>query len=398
MRAWERRLAVVALVTVAVAWAVGWYYREQELAPFLKQTLPHADRFEECRTGVFAGWEAPEAEERIVGYVAIGQAHGYGGPMYVAVGVDMDGAVKGITVVDHQETKAYFQRVIRSNLPESLLGKTYSDPFSPGSDVDAVTGATMTVTALAESVRSGARSVAGTELNLSLPPKEIARITFGLREIALLCLFAAALLSQTIVLKRKRLIRWVCLLTGLVVLGWMYNVPLTLTNVNSLLLGYWPQWQSHLYWYVLCAGVLIIPLVTGRNPYCHAICPFGAAQGCLAVIGGAKPRFSLRWRRYLRWTPRILAWAVILLALTHRNPALAAYEVYGTLFDLVGSHSQFGLLVVVLVASLFITRPWCNYLCPIRAITDYLRLGRQAARRAVRRQSAPVSSVPRNVS
>jgi uncharacterized protein with FMN-binding domain len=381
MQAWERRLAVVALVTVVVAWAVGWYRQETDLAPFLKQALPSAERFEECQTEIFAGWEAFEEEHRIVGYVAIGRADGYGGPMQVAVGVDLKGTVEGIAIVDHQETAAYFQRVTQTRLPEGLVGKKYSEPFSLGQDVDAFTGATMTVTGLVESVRSGARSVAGSQLKLPLPPAEVVPIKFGLPEITLLCLFGTALVSQAGRLKRKRLVRWICLLIGLVVLGFMFNTPLTLIHVNSLLLGYWPQWQSHLYWYVLIVGVLIVPLVTGKNPYCNAICPFGATQRCLGVIGDAKPRFSPRWRVWLRWAPRILAWAAILLALSYRNPALANYEVYGTLFDLVGSHFQFGLLAVVLVASLFITRPWCNYLCPIRAVTEYLRLGRSVGRR-----------------
>ncbi len=304
--------------------------------------------------------------------------------MQVAVGVDPQGTVVGLAVVDHQETAAYYQRVTGTGLTESLLGKKYSDPFLPGQDVDAVTGATMTVRALTESVRSAARSVAGTPLQLPVPPEEIAPIRFALPEITLLSLFGLALAGQAGRLKRKRVVRWVCLLAGLVVLGFMLNVPLTLTNVNSLLIGYWPQWQSHLYWYLLVIGVLSVPLMTGRNPYCNAICPFGATQQCLGVLGGAKPRrLSPRWRARFRWMPRVLAWAAILLALTYRNPALANYEVYGTFFDLVGSHLQFGLLAIVLVASLFVARPWCNYLCPIRAVTDFLILGRRWVRRAV---------------
>jgi len=317
--------------------------------------------------------------------VAVAQADGYGGPMRVAVGIDPKGTVVGITIVDHQETAAYFQRVMGAEFPESLLGKKYSDPFSPGLDVDAVTGATMTVTAMAESVRYGAHSVAGSQLDLPLPPREAVPVKIGLPELTLLCLFGTLLVSRGVRLKRKRFLRWICLLTGLVVLGFMYDAPITLTNVNSLLIGYWPRWQSHLYWYLLMAGVLLVPLATGRNPYCNAICPFGAAQHCLASVGGAMPRFSPRWRAWLRWIPRLLAWGAVLLALVYRNPALGNYEVYGTLFDLIGSHLQFGLLAVVLVASLFITRPWCNYLCPIRAVTEYLRLVRKWIRQAWRR-------------
>ena len=106
MRVWERRLAVPALVTVVAAWAVGWSGRQQDLAPFLAQALSGADRFEKCHTDIFTGWGAVDDEQRIVGYVAVGQANGYGGPMRVAVGVDKTGEIRGFAVVDHAETTA----------------------------------------------------------------------------------------------------------------------------------------------------------------------------------------------------------------------------------------------------------------------------------------------------
>jgi polyferredoxin len=34
------------------------------------------------------------------------------------------------------------------------------------------------------------------------------------------------------------------------------------------------------------------------------------------------------------------------------------------------------LLGVVLIAALFIRRPWCSYLCPLRPVTDFIRLVR----------------------
>ena len=43
---------------------------------------------------------------------------------------------------------------------------------------------------------------------------------------------------------------------------------------------------------------------------------------------------------------------------------------------LIGSNFLFVLLGIVLVASLFIRRPWCSYLCPLRPVTDLIRLVR----------------------
>ena len=88
---------------------------------------------------------------------------------------------------------------------------------------------------------------------------------------------------------------------GLVVLGFLYNSPVTLAYITKLLLGYWPQWQTNLYWYFLIGGILFVFTVDNKNPYCQWICPFGAAQECMGVIGGARSRGSRRFATVLRW-------------------------------------------------------------------------------------------------
>ena len=85
MLVWERRLAVVALATVVVAWIVGLLRYDTDVGPFLSQALRRANKFEECRGGIFAGIETDGNEQRIVGYVAIGESDGYGGPMRTGV-------------------------------------------------------------------------------------------------------------------------------------------------------------------------------------------------------------------------------------------------------------------------------------------------------------------------
>ena len=119
--------------------------------------------------------------------------------------------------------------------------------------------------------------------------------------------------------------------------------------------------------------MLFVFTVDNKNPYCEWFCPFGAAQECLGAIGGAKPRSAGRFKRLLVWIQRGLAWLAIVLALLFRNPGLTSYEIFGTLFDLIGSVWQFALLGIILIASLFIRRPWCKYFCPIGPVTDFYR-------------------------
>ena len=166
----------------------------------------------------------------------------------------------------------------------------------------------------------------------------------------------------------------------MVVLGFIYNSPLTLSYLDKFLIGYWPQWQTHLYWYLLIGGILFVFTVDNKNPYCEWFCPFGAVQECMGAIGGAKVRSSGRYQGLLGWSQRGVAWAAIVVALVFRNPGITSYEVFGTLFKLVGSNIQFALLGIVLVTALFVRRPWCTYLCPLRPVTDLIRMYRKWAK------------------
>jgi polyferredoxin len=167
------------------------------------------------------------------------------------------------------------------------------------------------------------------------------------------------------------------MLTGLFLLGFVYNQPLTLSRINQFLLGYWPEWQTNIYWYLLLGGILFVFTVDNKNPYCEWFCPFGADQECMGVIGGAKNRPIGRFRKPLQWLTRGITWAAIIIALVMRNPGVTSYEIFGTLFNLTGSNIQFILLGIILVASLFIRRPWCTYLCPLKPVTDLYRTFRK---------------------
>ena len=173
------------------------------------------------------------------------------------------------------------------------------------------------------------------------------------------------------------------MLSGMAVLGFMVNHPLTLVDINKFLMGYWPDVHYQLYWYLLTFGVLLIFLTTNRNVYCHSVCPFGAAQECLAVLGKAKSFHSKQYHGFFKWLRRSLVWLALLIALIFRNPGISSYEVYSTLFSLSGTNREVLFLTLVLLFSLFVKRPWCKYLCPVPAFEDYLRFVKKTSKRMV---------------
>lgn len=369
----ERYLAAVATITIVAAWIIGGLLKGASVEPYLEQAFPSAHKFEEISAGIFSA-ENPNGQT--VGYVGIGEAVGYGGPLRMAVAVDLSGQVIGAALVDNKETPSYLDKVFDSGYLEDFLGKLYDQPFELGNDLDGVTSATYTSDGVANAIRAASQLVAEEALDLPVPPRPPQKIIFGIPEITLILLFAVGYLGRRKIIKKTKLLRWGTMLTGMVVLGFIFNRPLTISKFNMFLMGYFPDWHTNLYWYLLLGGILFVFTADNRNPYCEWFCPFGAVQECMGAIGGAKPRFSREQQRVINWVQRGMAWLAIVIALLLRNPGVTSYEVFGTIFQLHGSTISFAVLGIVLMASLFTHRFWCRTLCPMRPVEGVIRLHR----------------------
>jgi len=372
-RKYDSVLTVLALLTILLAGWIGLRRQSKGQPEYLQQLLPQATRFEETSDQRYKAYQGFE----LIGYATLGRSIGYGGPVQVAVAVDPQGKILNVVVVAEHETREYFDLVQMAGFMDRLVGKSYSDELMVGKDIDGVTSAPLTSRAIANATRLAARQIAENEFGEAVAEEQNPQIQFGLPEISLLALYGIGFVGHRKNFKYTRQARWISMLLGLGILGFLLNMPLSIAVINKFLLGYWPQWQTNLYWYMLLGGVLIVILLDSKNPYCDWFCPFGAAQECLGALGKAKNHTPTRYRTLLTWAPRFLAWLAVILALIYRNPAISSYEVFGTLFAFVGSGFQFVLLSLVLIASLFIRRPWCRYLCPVRPVTELLRQIRQ---------------------
>lgn len=372
----DRILAIVALVGILIAWVIGTSFSQKDILPHLYNALPQANQFERLGNGIYAGYENNSPQE-LIGFVTITEANGYGGPMKVAVATDLEGNILGLAIIEQKETPSFLERVVARDFVQSLAGKNYLDAFQFGRDIDVVSGATYTSRAIAESALRGSRTIAEQQLGLPVPKENPPKIQFGFPEISLIGLYVVGYIGHQKKFKYTKQARWVSMLMGMIILGFIYTRPLTLSDISRFLLGFWPEWQTHLYWYLLIGGILFVFTVDNKNPYCEWFCPFGAAQECMGIIGGARTRPPGRFKHILKWIHRGLAWLAIILAMLFRNPGLTSYEIFGTFFDLNGSPLQFALLGIILIASLFIRRPWCSYLCPLRPVTDLYRAFRK---------------------
>jgi len=146
----------------------------------------------------------------------------------------------------------------------------------------------------------------------------------------------------------------------------------------------------HLSNIVVLVAALVVALLA-RNAFCGWICPFGfiqdmvhsfsaAVQKRMPAIGKAVKALKQRGAplavldRYLRFLKYgVLAWAVAGAA-AYGFMVFRDYDPWAALWNLLELSLAGGtaVLVIVLVASFFVERPWCRYACPLGAATGLL--------------------------
>jgi hypothetical protein len=297
--------------------------------------------------------------------VAVGSAPGFGGPLVVVVGIETSGQVAGASVVQHKETPMFFQLVRAPDYFRSIEGRGFeSIDFDNG--IDTVTGATLSTKALASGVKNAVSTIAADRFDVYLPEPE-RPFEFGIFELAILLLFAAGIGAQYLGKISRELVRWSTQVAALLIVGFWENSPITLAKITTLFSGFFPDIRSNLSLYLLLAGFVLTVLLLGKDIYCLNVCPFGAAQRFINFIGGKRMSLPLWSVKALNTTRNAIVLVAIVAALAAAQPARASYEPFAALFALKATTLQWFLLLIIMITSLIIRRPWCHFFCPMRA-------------------------------
>ena len=294
---------------------------------------------------------------------------GYAGPIKVLVVLSPDGRINGIRVLDHKETKNYVHYMETPEYLGRFIGKSVNDPIEVDRDIDGITKATVSVEALAKTVRDSSRIVASNVLGISVgttgPHSGI-----GVGWLWYMLLFSSALVFYFITRISKRFLMSRDLFLGM-------SIPLTglylssffsvLHVFNIILL----RASSSLLWYVIVISTISSVIVAGRF-YCGWLCPFGALSEFIGRLPLKKWNIPVetdnRWRR-LKY---ILLGTIAVIIFVSGRIEFGNYETYITLFSFHGNVMTWSLVVITLLANLKIERFWCRYLCPVAAFTGVL--------------------------
>jgi NosR/NirI family transcriptional regulator, nitrous oxide reductase regulator len=354
----------------------GRYAHQANVEGYLPGSLPHAVRFHPIHTGSSEKpllFSARDESDHPLGYVTVSKGNGFGGPMLVVLGWSPEGKIQSIRVPKHGEDAPWYRLLENKKYLEQYLGRGDTDPLRHGKDVDGVTGATRSAEGIAEAVLKARESVAG-RLGHKVDPVPAKPVQFIYWEAFLLLGLALAVLFRSS--RPFSAFRWrrgVTLVFGFLLLGLWIQQPLSFVDFAVWMVGYAPPWRSHFLLYVFFYLVIAFVLIQGRNFYCFWLCPFSAVQEGAHLLTGTPVRPGKGCSGRLEHTRFVLLWLALFLALLFRNPSIAIYEPWATLFTLKGLSEQWILVVLAVGSAMVIRNFWCRYLCPVGAVLELAR-------------------------
>jgi hypothetical protein len=302
-------------------------------------------------------------------YDVVPGIRGYAGPIRVLLALDKHGIIVGIRLLEHEETPNYVHSMEAPSYLGQFLGKSLNNPFEIDGDIDGISRATVSVRALADTVRESSRKVASQAMAVEVKGDGKKRAV-GLKWIAYAALFALALAAYYVSRRKKlpNVLRDIVLVLSLLVVGVWLSTPFSILHVfNAALM----RFSTDVLWLVVVVSTVVSIIIAGRF-YCGWLCPFGALAEFIGRIPLKKWRVPIgiddRWRNVKYY---ILA-LVMLVVIPTGKTGFGNFEAYVTLFSLHGTYLMWAVVVVSLLANLRIKRFWCRFLCPVAALIGVL--------------------------
>ncbi|TAN45618.1 MAG: 4Fe-4S binding protein [Nitrospirae bacterium] len=386
-----KRFRIIFLGIVALSFAVGQWLnvsmsaKTPDEAALLKDMVPDA-RFSA------KGWMPPHySSEGLIAfntYDLVPSIRGYAGPIKLLVVMDRSGFIRGVRIIGHRETKNYIHFMESSEYLARLAGKHPSEPFQQGRDIDAISRATVSVDALAKTLKGASALAASSLLGLDVKGEagagasDYRPFVYGAFFVVSFAFYFATRKTPEYSIARD-----ISLAVSIVVLGIYLSSPFSVLHVFSLILG---GFSSSALWYTLIISVALSVIAAGRF-YCGWLCQFGALCEFAGRMPVSKWEMSSDTDEKCRRLKYVVLGLVTALVLISGRPDYGNYEVYVTLFSFHGSWPAWLLVFAMLIANLKVKRFWCRYLCPVAALSGLF--SRQDAG-YVSRSDCPMSNTP----
>jgi Na+-translocating ferredoxin:NAD+ oxidoreductase RnfG subunit len=379
---WGRIIEALAWASLVAAFIIGQLAAQPDYEALLQEKMSDLKLVRKNNnTGLPTVFEV-EGDADSGKVVVIAEGVGYGGPLIVGVKsrrTEDGGKLSEIVLLSHKETPAFMQKLQQRSFLKKFAGKSVTDNFIIGDDIDAVSGATASSQGFTAAVREAVHEGAENHLKLQRTWTEPGW-NFGSNELILIILFVLAYVGVYRKDKWGKYIRRAVMVGTLLFVGFYANASVSLGNLASIAMGYIPSLKQQPLWWIMMIGTIGSVVVVGRNIYCHQICPFKVVQDLLQKVSGTKLRIRPEIQRKSRLLIYSLSWAALMLIFLSVHPALGSYEPFAMMFSLDGQGIQWYILPAALIGAFFVPSFWCRLFCPVGLFLNQIVRARRAIR------------------
>lgn len=308
---------------------------------------------------------------------------GYKGPTDTLMLLSADGStLKKIALRKSYDTKryvayvtgdSYFLNLFNNSTLERMAGIDFKE-----AGVEGVSGATETSWSVAESLKQRARSLLADQ-----PAGWLRQIRWRWQDGGHLLVLASAFLMAFTRLRGRPWLRHAhhafLVLYGGFIVGELLS--------QGLLTGWAAHgtpWKSAPGLLLLGVVALLAPVFTGRQLYCHHLCPHGALQQLLARRLPGRWNLPPRMEAWLQRLPFALLALVLAATVLDLNVDLNALEAFDAYQFRIAGLASLVIALIGLTASLFQPLAYCKYGCPTGALFKLLRFTGDADRLGTR--------------
>ncbi|NQT33312.1 MAG: 4Fe-4S binding protein [Candidatus Omnitrophica bacterium] len=332
---------------------------------YVKKIFPGAESLD--AKPLPGGWiRVYSPDRKVLGHVLCtspfaDEIKGFGGPVPMLIGTDMDLNIKGVSFLPNLETASHVKGIEETDFLNNWNGLTLKAALDK--KVDAVTGATITATAAFKTFHKRLADLNNQSL-LVLEMDSAARIKKILAAIVVLFAILSFFLPRIF-----RKYRWLLILSSITIVGFANGYLLSISIFKSWLVNGVPLGSFPLL--VLIASITILLfLTTGRNFYCSSLCPYGFAQEVAGKILKKKPKLTDEAVKILNVIRRAFMGIIVALLLTGVSVDLTYFEPFSAFLFYIAAPLTIILACAFLGVSVVFPRFWCRFLCPTGQIVE----------------------------
>lgn len=287
---------------------------------------------------------------------------GYHGPIKILAAVDLTGRILAVKILDHRETIGFMHGINRSSWLLQFTGLGPGSRIRPGGDIDAVSGATITVRAITAAIEQSLEKMRVHVLAQGEPFEENKKppAAEGLYQTGVLILLF--LLAAAAHLKNYGRLRTALIVFSFFFLGLHLKLFFSVSHLTAFLTRSLPGFQiAALLW--LFFLLLVLSSAAFGRLYCGYLCPFGALQELIIKVSPKKFLVRPRGDVLMKKAKFPLLGILLLAAVLYPGLRAAHYEPFTAFFIRHALALVWIFTGLMIVSSFFVERFYCRYFC-----------------------------------